>query len=446
VGGSLLLLTLSILGAWGASTSSPVALPAGESNVTLLLTASAAQVQLWWPNGLGAQPLYNLTVTFTPSGAPGSPALTAARRTGFRVFALATGNDTDPAYVANNTATDGTDTHGMVFRVNGAAILSRGANMIPTDQMEGRYSAATHTAIVASAAAANFNTLRVWGGGVFLPDAFYDACDELGLLIYHDMQFAQSGHSPNGTSTEDAEFRHQIRRLSHHPAWVITDGCNECQVVLNTPTGIYAAFVLTVVAQEDTSRAIWPSCPSNGWTAGAARLTSLPNGSPLGLVPNTNPAAIAPRGAGPAPGMALFGDANAMGGGSLLPALQLQVGANQTCTYVNDTDVQGAGGSTAAGATPADCCPLCFASQQCTSVVWYGGQCYLKYGGSPVASPGRVMCTPQGKPQPPHTIETHGECTEPAGNPRGRGGGGGGGDLSAAHLTYPPPPRPSPPV
>ena len=54
------------------------------------------------------------------------------------------------------------------------------------------------------------------------------------------------------------------------------DGCNECQVLLNTPTGIYASFVMTVVAEEDASRAIWPSCPARGWASGVEKLTARP--------------------------------------------------------------------------------------------------------------------------------------------------------------------------
>ena len=73
---------------------------------------------------------------------------------------------------------------------------------------------------------------------MFLPDAFYDACDEFGILIYHDMQYAQEGHSPAVGAPQDPELRYQIRRLSSHPSIAIWDGCNECQVVLNTSTGI----------------------------------------------------------------------------------------------------------------------------------------------------------------------------------------------------------------
>ena len=64
----------------------------------------------------------------------------------------------------------------------------------------------------AMAVAGGMNTLRVWGGGAFLPDAWYDACDEAGVLVYHDMQYAQSGHAPAACDNERAELRHQVRR------------------------------------------------------------------------------------------------------------------------------------------------------------------------------------------------------------------------------------------
>eukprot|EP00463_Aulacantha_scolymantha_P006251 TRINITY_DN783_c1_g1_i1.p1 TRINITY_DN783_c1_g1~~TRINITY_DN783_c1_g1_i1.p1 ORF type:complete len:371 (+),score=60.07 TRINITY_DN783_c1_g1_i1:217-1329(+) len=115
----------------------------------------------------------------------------------------------------------------------------------------------------------------------FLPEAFYDACDEFGIMVYHDMQYAQGGHSPKVTSTQDAELRHNIRRLSSHPSIVLWDGCNECRVIIGTGTGIYATFVMTVVSQEDKSRSLWPSCPALGWTAGVHKLNALPNGNAL---------------------------------------------------------------------------------------------------------------------------------------------------------------------
>jgi hypothetical protein len=277
--------TLKIEGSWGAAMKQDFNLPAGSSNVTLSLMARAQSIKLWWPTGLGAQHMFMVNASLSLDG---NRSIETSRRIGFKHVALVTGNDTDPSYVANATDQEGSDSHGMMFRVNGAAIMSKGANMIPMEEMEGWMDADAHTVLVKSAVEAKMNTLRVWGGGMFLPDAWYDACDELGILVFHDMQYAQDGHSPQGSAEEDAELRHNIRRLSHHPSIMVWDGCNECIVKMNTSTAIYATFVMTVVAEEDASRAIWPSCPALGWSTGVHKLNSLPNGNIL-TTPDSKP-------------------------------------------------------------------------------------------------------------------------------------------------------------
>eukprot|EP00038_Savillea_parva_P004143 m.134586 g.134586 ORF g.134586 m.134586 type:complete len:1103 (-) comp11390_c0_seq3:144-3452(-) len=289
--------SLSVSGGWASTSTSPsslqnagteastgpISIPAGDSMLSLELSATAEQIKLWWPNGLGAQPLYNVTTTWTPlTGAP----ISALRRVGFRVFALVTVNDTDAAYVAANASAQGTGTHGMFFRVNGAAVYSRGANMVPMEELEGRMDGEAHRILVRSSADAGMNTLRVWGGGIFYPTEFYDACDEYGVMVYHDMQYAGTGgasHGPIATSTQAAELRHQIRRLSHHPAIVLWDGANEVVVNPNSSSYIFATFVMTVVAQEDQSRVVWPSSPAKGWITGVNRLYQTPVPSLEGL-------------------------------------------------------------------------------------------------------------------------------------------------------------------
>jgi beta-mannosidase len=208
------------------------------------------QIRLWWPNGLGAQPLYNVTATWTSAAVPTQSTM-AVRRTGFRVFALVTINDTDAAAVAANATAEGTGKHGMFFRVNGAALYSRGANLVPMEELEGRLDAEAHRILVRSAADAGMNTLRVWGGGIFFPSALYDAADELGVMLYHDMQYASDGggaHGPIVTATQDAELRHQIRRLSHHPAIVLWDGVNEVVVTPNTSSDVVTIACSTHIA------------------------------------------------------------------------------------------------------------------------------------------------------------------------------------------------------
>lgn len=298
---------LTLQADWLPATTAPASLPAGDANATVSVHVPASAVNLWWPNGLGKHPLYDLDISFGPAegrgrGVPlaakkarplaakkaraGALAATqtvrARRRVGFRQFALVTGNDTDPAYVASAVGQEGTAGHGMYFRVNGVAIWARGANVIPMEMNEGRFDATAYGRMVASAADANMNTLRVWGGGVFAPEPFYEAADAHGMLVMQDMMYAQLGHSPTeGDPTQDAELRHQVGRLSQHASIVMYDGCNECQVIMGTATEVYATFVMRVVAETDPSRVVWPSCPAVGWTAGVDRLTSLPTGTPL---------------------------------------------------------------------------------------------------------------------------------------------------------------------
>lgn len=385
--------TVSVTGSWsGAPTANtPVSLNAGENSVVLNLTANAGSFSLWWPNGLGAQPLYTVSTTFTPTGS--ATGLTTIRQIGFRFAVYVTGNDTDPNWVNANMNADGSANQGMLFRVNGAAIFSRGANMIPPDVFEGRYSIAAISQMVRSAAEANFNFLRVWGGGLFLPSIFYDSCDANGILIFHDMMYAQDGHSPNNQSlTQELEFRHQIRRLSAHPSIMLFGGCNECHVIIGTDTGVYATFVMTIVAQEDTSRIIVPSCPSAGWSAGVNRLTGFANGSPLGLLPNAH---------GPV-------------------KVNDQVTGN--CTFTQDTDVSGVDGSSSPGTNPQDCCNQCANDASCFSVVYYQNTCWKKdAGGVNISNPGRVLCMPANK-HSIRTIELHGPYQGGEGYPAVNGG------------------------
>jgi beta-mannosidase len=202
---------------------------------------------------------------------------------GFRTSALVTINETNDTALAEANVTEGSGQHGMYFRINGAVLFARGANFIPMDQLEGRMTDQAHRIAVQSAAAANMNMLRIWGGGMVLPDAFYDACDEHGILLYHDMMFVEeAGHGPMRTETVKNEIRHLVRSLASHPSIVLWNGCNECQVVMGTPTEIYATFVMQTVAEEDDTRSIWPSSPSkHGWKSGVSTIDSRPNGKPL---------------------------------------------------------------------------------------------------------------------------------------------------------------------
>lgn len=201
-------------------------------------------------------------------------------------MALVTINESDDVEFGRASSqqdSEGSGSHGMYFRVNGAVLLSRGANFIPMDQLEGRLSHNAHRVAIQSAADAHMNMLRIWGGGMVLPKSFYDACDEMGILLYHDMMFVdEAGHKPVRNKVVEAEIRHMIRSLASHTSIVVWNGCNECDVVMGTPSEIYATFVMQIVAEEDNTRCIWPSSPSkHGWKTGVYTLDGRPNGNPL---------------------------------------------------------------------------------------------------------------------------------------------------------------------
>jgi beta-mannosidase len=256
-----------------------VSIPPGYGQLVVTpFNASSSQIELWWPSGLGTQPLYDVRVVLTNPSTNG--AIADSRSIAFRVASLVTGNDTNPDYVKNNQNTDGSDSFGLMWRINGQAIFNRGANVIPMDDLEGRYSALAHRQMVLSARDGMMNTLRIWGGGVYLPQVFYDTCDEVGVLVLHDLM---NRGSWQGIPQEILAYQHQARRLAHHPSIVVWNGCNECRgannVVPNT---------VTVLVREDPSRVIWPSCPAYGWASGVERLTGLPNGKPLSQSPSNN--------------------------------------------------------------------------------------------------------------------------------------------------------------
>ncbi|MBU2358518.1 MAG: hypothetical protein KKB02_06245, partial [Alphaproteobacteria bacterium] len=129
------------------------------------VTIAVPDPVLWWPAGLGAQHLYDLTVT--------AGAATATRRIGLRRMELLA--EPDAAGL------------GFKVRVNGHDVFCKGANWIPADALPGRITDAKTRALLQSAVDANMNMVRVWGGGRYEPDSFYDACDELGLLVWSEI-------------------------------------------------------------------------------------------------------------------------------------------------------------------------------------------------------------------------------------------------------------------
>ena len=169
---------VQVTGSWSSSAvafallTPDASVPAGTSNFTVIVAAQSTDIALWWPVGLGDRPFYNISASLVSKGeaedamnATEVSGASTVRRIGFRTLAIVTGNDTDPAWVAANADADGSadPALGMLFRINGAAILARGGNLVPLDELEGRNTVASHRALVRSVAEGGMNILRIWG-------------------------------------------------------------------------------------------------------------------------------------------------------------------------------------------------------------------------------------------------------------------------------------------
>ncbi|MDD5598523.1 MAG: hypothetical protein PHV82_11305 [Victivallaceae bacterium] len=213
--------------------------------------------ELWWPAGYGGQALYELKVKTADEN--------LSRQIGLRTIEVVRDKDER-----------GT---GMKFRVNGVDIFCKGANWIPVDAMPERHTGAVYRDLLESAAAANMNMLRVWGGGQYEQERFYELCDELGLLVWQDMMFACALYPSTADFLENVkeEFQYQIKRLKSHACLAIWCGDNECIGALNwnsksrdNPQKYLINYDRLNCEQEKTVNeygpeyTFWPSSPCGG--------------------------------------------------------------------------------------------------------------------------------------------------------------------------------------
>lgn len=177
----------------------------GETRITHIFTVE--NPALWWPAGSGEQALSQLTVAL--------PGDTVARQIGFRTVELLTDKDAAGSRFA--------------FRVNGREIFCRGANWIPADALASRVTLESVEDLLRSAVDANMNMIRIWGGGFYEPDWFYDLCDQLGLMVWQDFMFACNLYpsTPDFLENVAAEVEYQVKRLSSHPSIALWCGDNE---------------------------------------------------------------------------------------------------------------------------------------------------------------------------------------------------------------------------
>ncbi|MES5818533.1 glycoside hydrolase family 2 protein [Streptomyces sp. RG80] len=169
-------------------------------------------VELWWPRGYGEQPLYDVELRLLH----GDDELDAwRRRIGFRTVGL------DRSADEHGT--------GFTFVVNGERLFARGVNWIPDDVFPSRITRERYRERLTQAAGAGVDLVRIWGGGIYESEDFYDVCDELGLLVWQDFPFACAAYPEEQPlrGEVEAEARENVVRLMPHPSLVLWNGNNE---------------------------------------------------------------------------------------------------------------------------------------------------------------------------------------------------------------------------
>jgi beta-mannosidase len=227
-------------------------------------------VELWWPRGYGAQPLYELAVRAKYAG--GNDVESTSRIVGFRHAELVT----EP-YAAGSGQEPG---RSMFFRVNGVPVFAKGSNYIPPSSFATRITDDVLEHTLRMAVFAEQNMIRVWGGGAYASDRFYELCDRLGLLVWQEFMFATSMAPRDDAFLRSVadEVRFNVRRLAHHPCVALMSGSNENEAALGwfditraapqlytvDQAQLYLDTVLATLRQENDVVAWWPSSPSNG--------------------------------------------------------------------------------------------------------------------------------------------------------------------------------------
>lgn len=255
--------------AWSAEITAPDC-----EVLTLPGTTAAEQVitiehpQLWWPNGLGKQPLYRVTVRLATGD-------TRVWRIGLRTM----------------TVSREKDEWGEEFChvVNGVKVFAMGADYIPEDNILARVTPERTRRLLEDCKAANFNAIRVWGGGYYPDDAFYDICDELGLLVWQDLMYACAFYdlTPDFERSIRVETHQNVARLRHHASLALICGNNEMEMfmagansaLINHRTWEFVPtyphhitdyvkmfeYILPAIVKETAPQTYWwPASPSSG--------------------------------------------------------------------------------------------------------------------------------------------------------------------------------------
>lgn len=255
--------------AWSAEITAP------DGEVMIIPETTAAEQvvtiqnpQLWWPNGLGQQPLYRVTVRLAAGD-------TRTWRIGLRTMTISREKDE----------------WGEEFChvVNGVKVFAMGADYIPEDNILARVTPERTRRLLEDCKAANFNAIRVWGGGYYPDDAFYDICDELGLLVWQDLMYACAFYdlTPDFERSIRVETQQNVACLRHHASLALICGNNEMEMfmagansaLINHRTWEFVPtyphhitdyvkmfeYILPAIVKETAPQTYWwPASPSSG--------------------------------------------------------------------------------------------------------------------------------------------------------------------------------------
>ena len=225
-------------------------------------TIAVQNPKRWWPHGYGEQPLYRAEVTLLD--AAGGVLDVWSRRIGLRTMTVNTEQDEWGECFAHE--------------VNDVKIFAMGADYIPEDNILSRVTPEHTRRLLEDAAAANQNCIRVWGGGYYPDDWFFDICDELGLIVWQDFMFACASYELDAAFARNisAEIRDNVRRIRHHACLGLWCGNNEMET--QTLDGawqpsikqkcdyikIFEYIIPGILEEEDPATFYWPSSPSSG--------------------------------------------------------------------------------------------------------------------------------------------------------------------------------------
>ncbi len=239
-----------------------------EGSNSIELKGTIQKPNLWWSNGLGSQYLYAYEAAVTVEDGAFD---TYASNLGVRSLK-----------VVRDADSSGTS---MYVLLNGVPVFMKGANYIPLDNFQNRVTKERHKYIVRSAADAHMNMLRVWGGGIFEDDSFFDMCDKYGILVWQDMLFACAMYpgTDEFLASVRAEVVDNVKRIRNHPSLALYCGNNEneagwyswgwkeryspeVQAQFETDMRrLYYETIPSALREADSSRYYHPSSPIAGF-------------------------------------------------------------------------------------------------------------------------------------------------------------------------------------